>query len=332
MTSEDGILQFSIGAHPNPSSGYTLDDNARALLLTIFLDDSAYPYARSYTNYMYKAQKANGHWYNFCLKGNFASQFDSEDSIGRAILACSFGTACRWKDIQNDCYVMLIRSLPRALHFSSPRAIAYVLLGLCKAQLTFCPEKLQFELIKDMSYKLLLSYQRMHSTNWRWFETYLTYCNGIIPHALFAAFNINGDKKILHTAYESLNFLNDQLFAQGYLNIIGNNGWYHKDCKRAYFDQQPVDAASMVFACSEAYQTLAKNEYRELAEIAHCWYRGKNAHKLSLYDENSRGCYDALTKEGINLNQGAESLLSLLLSDMLIEKIAHEEKDIYLSI
>ena len=37
MTTEKGLLQFSRGEVPDPASGYTLDDNARALILTLLL-------------------------------------------------------------------------------------------------------------------------------------------------------------------------------------------------------------------------------------------------------------------------------------------------------
>ncbi|MEN6349994.1 MAG: glycosyltransferase, partial [Syntrophomonas sp.] len=141
----------------------------------------------------------------------------------------------------------------------------------------------------------------------------------ILPQAMFAAYAFSGDKKHLKIAHDSLNFLNSILFKEGYLNIIGNQGWYYRESKTSRFDQQPVDAASTIYANFDAYQIIGENEYLEMASLAHQWYRGRNINHLSLYNPQTGGCYDALTYQGVNRNQGAEAVLSLLLSDILME-------------
>jgi hypothetical protein len=317
MTDEIGMLQFSQESRPNPRSGYTLDDNARALMVSIYMGEDGYDYARLFLNYLDRSQMADGTWSNFLLDGQYSARFDSEDSIGRAIMACSCATRSSWPDLEAQASRIIMNNIKATLGFSSPRAIAYTLVGLCKAQLAG-PDKRQQEIVKQLADYLLGLYAGVRSRDWRWFEDSLTYSNAILPQALFSVYSFNGDKKCLQTAYESLVFLNDILFSQGYLNIIGNQGWYHRSGHPAGFDQQPVDAASMAFACWEAYHDLGNKEYLDLAELAHQWYRGKNIHGLSLFDTASGGCYDALTQEGVNLNQGAESVLSLLFTDLLL--------------
>jgi hypothetical protein len=93
------------------------------------------------------------------------------------------------------------------------------------------------------------------------------------------------------------------------------------------YDQQPVDACSMTLAYASAFRATGNNQYRPLAELAYDWYRGNNVNRVSLYDPASGGCCDALTPEGVNLNQGAESLLSLLLSQQAITRIALVPQD-----
>lgn len=317
MTDEAGMLQFSCLDNPNPRSGYTLDDNARALMVALHLEDS-YKYARCYCNYLNQAQQADGSWANFCLDGKYSSTFDSEDSIGRALLACSLAASGPWPDIAQDCKDMLLAKLPQVMSFRSPRAIAYVLTALCKNDLPQSNAK-RFNIISQLMNQLIALYQNCHGHAWFWFEDVLTYCNGILPQAMFAAYSVTADKKALRIAYDSLNFLNSILFRQGFLNIIGNQGWYHRNGKLSIFDQQPVDAASTVFANIEAYDTIGETEYLELAILAQQWYRGNNINAVSLYDPATGGCYDALTPEGHNLNQGAEAILSLLLTDILME-------------
>jgi len=319
MTDEIGILQFSIKDNPDPMSGYTLDDNARALIATLFMGEKGYPYACRFVDFMTKTQQDDGRWFNFFLNGKYFSTFDSEDSVGRAFLACSAGTISSWPDISNSCSKMINRVFPRISFFSSPRAIAYILVGLCKGKFS-CSEKELHKMVNRLSNFLINLYQIKRSKNWLWFEDYLTYCNAILPHALFCVYAFNNDKKALKIANESLNFLNDLLFSKGYLNIVGNQGWYHRNGTMPVFDQQPVDAASIALANWDAYHIIGKKEYLYLANLAHQWYRGKNIHGIWVYNETTGGCYDALTKDGINLNQGSEAVLSLLLSDLIVEQ------------
>jgi hypothetical protein len=317
MTDRNGVLQFSRLQQPDPGSGYTLDDNTRALIVALSREDG-YDLAGCYATYLYRSQRSDS-WANFQLNGQFSSSFDSEDSMGRAILACSLGTISHWPDIRKICIDMLVRNLPRTFDFTSPRAIAYTLLGLCKGEIPVFPEKLLY-MVSLLSNRLINLYQLKHDKSWFWFEDYFTYCNGILPQALFAVYSLNGDKKALKIGHDSLNFLNGILFRNSYLNIIGNQGWYIKGGAIPLFDQQPVDAASIYFACMEAYESIGNQDYMDLAKLAHAWYRGANIHSLSLYDAETGGCFDALTEEGVNLNQGAESTLSLILCDLHVEK------------
>jgi len=323
MTDSEGILQFAHHSLPDPQSGYTLDDNARALMVSVFSGHDDYSLSRPYINYMYKAQLNNGTWANLLLNGKYISAFDSEDSIGRALLACSIGMASHNPRISNICALMFKRSLPLATKFVYPRGIAYTLLAICK-----CPEKPTRETTLRLADALMNFYKHNRGHKWHWFEESMTYCNGIMPHALFAAYAITGNKKILKAAYESLSFLNSILFRDGYLNIIGNKGWYHKGKPVPLFDQQPVDAASIAFACWEAYKILGKNEFKDLALLASEWFKGKNILGVSLYDECSGGCFDALTPQGVNLNQGAESLLAFLLTEQLMEGLVYKETEL----
>jgi hypothetical protein len=142
---------------------------------------------------------------------------------------------------------------------------------------------------------------------------------------MFSFYTLSGNKQALKIGHDSLKFLNNVLFRKGYLNIIGNRGWYSRGGTIPVYDQQPVDAASIIFALTEAYQSVGVTEYLDLAVLAHSWYRGVNIHGLSLYDKKSGGCYDALTPKGVNLNQGAEAVISLLLSDSIIVSVTKQK-------
>lgn len=323
MTDSTGILQFSRLSDPDPSSGYTLDDNARALIVALHMENG-HNLALTYASWLCQAQRNDGTWSNLQVLGNDIRELDSEDSVGRALLACALGLSCPWHDVQSLCRAMFNRHLPRAMHFKSPRAVAYTLTALCKVNKPLSRDHLH--LIRHLSSFLINLYKRNHKKGWHWYENIIAYSNGILPQSLLNVYVRTGDKSALKTAHDSLNFLCDILFKAGYLNIIGNQGWCVRGRKAACFDQQPVDAASIAFACLEGYQSIGGQHYLDLARKAQRWYHGENIHGLSLYDEKTGGCYDALTAEGVNLNQGAESLLCYLLSEQHVAKFVYKEK------
>ncbi len=320
MTDKTGMLQFSQLHIPDPDSGHTLDDNARALMVAIFMEDG-HDLAMKYISFMASCQREDG-WSNLLLKGSYTSVMNSQDSVGRALLACSLASRCKWEDIRARGQEIFQNNLPQVVNFTSPRAIAYTLIALAKGDTIK-----EIPAMNTLAEYLLNLYKNKRSAGWYWLENYMTYCNGILPQAMISVYEINGKKRFLKAGLESLDFLNDILFRDGFLNIIGNQGWYQKGGAIPLFDQQPVDAASIAFACHKAYAITAKSEYLDLARKAHAWYFGANIHNLSLYDQESGGCYDALTETGLNLNQGAEAVLSLLLTDTLINSSAASSKE-----
>lgn len=326
MIDKTGILQFSILDEPDPQSGYTVDDNARALLVSLLMGEEGRNWANIFLDFMMGAQRQDGSWYNLYLDGIYYSWNDSDDCTGRAVLACCLAVNSNWPELARKAYYMLDKAWPLLRSLRSPRAMAYALTGLCMLNTGLPYERQRHELIDLLSNRLCRLYDLHHSHDWFWFEDYLTYCNGILPHSLFAAYQITGDKQILKVAYETLNFLNTILFRKGYLMIIGNEGWFHRGDSIPVFDQQPVDAASTALACCEAYKALGKNEYLELSQLAYSWYLGNNIHGLTLFNEKTGACHDALTATGINENQGSEALLSFMLSKLLIEKISVSEE------
>ena len=318
MTDETGMLQFSLMNKPNQRSGYTLDDNARALIVAL-LSDFDHDEVLKFTLFLLHAQQEDGSWSNFYRDNIYSSRFDSEDSIGRAIMACAVGTASKWNNIRQLCEQMLQNNINTVSSFNSPRAIAYSLVGLCKI-INHEKSNWQNSLIDELLSHLLALYDFYHGPRWYWFENYLTYCNGILPQAMLAVYNLTGNKKALKVGRDSLDFLCGILFRHGYLNIIGNQGWYQRGEKIPMFDQQPVDAASIVCALNEGYAAIGSREYLEMAQKGYLWYLGDNINALSMYDPQSGGCFDALTTEGVNGNQGAEAILSLLLTELTISQ------------
>jgi hypothetical protein len=323
MTDETGILQFSILDDPDPGSGYTVDDNARALLVALNIDDQnqkRIQLANIYIRFLQEAQQSDGRWRNLKTKRGFVPDIDSSDCQGRAFLACSLAASCDLEDVSAPAEEMLKNAFPVVRQIKDARSQAYALLGIVNCLSTWEDKPSCFlDIAHEFCANLIYLYNRSKGTGWYWFEDQITYCNGILPQAVFAYYSLTGDRRAHDTARDTLSFLCDHLFARGYLNVVGNRGWWQKGKQMPLYDQQPVDACSMVLACQEAYLATGAKQYLDLAYLAREWYQGNNINKLSLYNPETGGCYDALEPGGVNRNQGAEALLSWLYSSQILQ-------------
>ena len=113
---------------------------------------------------------------------------------------------------------------------------------------------------------------------------------------------------------ESLEWLCGVLEVDGRLSLIGNRGWYGRGGERAVYDQQAVDACALVSACVAAHRLTGEPRFRRWADLGAAWFQGRNTAGRPLIDEDSGGCHDGLLPNGVNANQGAESLLAWLLT------------------
>ncbi|MGC8990612.1 MAG: glycosyl transferase family 1, partial [Verrucomicrobiia bacterium] len=83
---------------------------------------------------------------------------------------------------------------------------------------------------------------------------------------------------------------------------------------KAAFDQQPIEARSMVSACIAAYRVTGDPAWLDEAHRAFDWFLGRNELGLPVYDTSTGGCRDGLHVDRVNQNQGAESTLAFLLA------------------
>ncbi|HPN96293.1 MAG TPA: glycosyltransferase, partial [Candidatus Moranbacteria bacterium] len=59
-------------------------------------------------------------------------------------------------------------------------------------------------------------------------------------------------------------------------------------------------------------------KYKERMYDAFGWFLGNNMLEQVVYDHTTGGCYDSVGEKEINLNQGAESMVSYLLARLAI--------------
>lgn len=330
MTDDTGVIQHATYSVPARSSGYCVDDNARALIVAlradrVSRDSEAKDLVTTYLSYLHCAQSDAGDFKNLMSYDRTLELGPaSEDCLGRAIWALGTTVALATDD---GCRLlareMLDRALPRAMELG-PRGTASTILGLASliaAEPSFAAAR---ESLSAMADKLVKRYEQEASDDWHWFEQTLTYDNATIPFALFKAFSVTGERASLRVARESLEFLENVCFEDGQLTLVGNAGWHRHGGQKPPADEQAVDAAAFVLAFRGAYLATGDHHHLRRMRESFAWFLGTNRLGTSLYDSATAGCRDGLGANQASQNQGAESTICFLLSLLEMFGLADE--------
>jgi glycosyltransferase involved in cell wall biosynthesis len=335
LTDDTGMLQHSIFTIPNYAEGYTTDDNARALIFAVQLDNGQYREHIQDSSFRYLAflqhafNPVKGRFRNFLgYDRRWKETAGSEDCHGRALWG--LGTVLgRSRDQGLRCAAgrLFEISLPAVLEFSSPRAWAYALLGIQEYLDSYPGDRDAQKIRSVLSTRLLEMYESIRSPGWKWFEDILAYGNARLPQAMLLVGSACEDDRMVSAALEALDWLLKTQRCETNLHFvpIGSQGFYRKGGEKARFDQQPLEAAGAVSACLQAYRVTGDSRWRREAWSAFNWFLGDNDLQLPLYDSVSGGCRDGLHPDRANENQGAESTLSFLMA--LLEMSSLPEPD-----
>lgn len=320
MTDDTGIIQHAAYSVPARSTGYCVDDNARALMVAVRADriqgdTHTRALVTRYLSYLHVSQRPDGSFANFMTYDRVLdSACASDDCTGRAIWALGV-TASMAAD--EGCRMLAREMLTRALpHIGNlgPRGSAQVVLGLVTV-LAAEPNAIEERRLLDgLVAKLLAAYRTNATDDWRWFESMLTYDNAILPLALFAAYSVTGERITLHEARASLEFLEEVCFHGDQLQLVGNTGWHCAGGEKARADEQAIDATALVLAFSCAYAVTLDRHYLRRMHEAFAWFLGSNRLGVPLYDFATGGCHDGIGVAHVNRNQGAESTVCFLLA------------------
>jgi glycosyltransferase involved in cell wall biosynthesis len=337
MTDATGIVEHAVFVVPNYPEGYSTDDNARALIVAILLEQlgagappGSADLASRYLAFLWLAFDQTSKRFRKCLsyERQWQEPQGSEDSHGRALWG--LGTVLgRSKDegLRGAAGRLFELAVPAAVEFKSPRACAFALLGLHEYLDSFPGDRAALNAADVLANRLLSSYQAHHSIGWEWFENNLSYSNARLPQALLrsGARGVNGEMEA--AGLQALDWLVSiqRSESNGHFVPIGSQGFYSKKTEKARFDQQPIEACAVVSACLQAYAVTGKHRWRKEAWSAFNWFLGDNDLQIALYDPNTGGCRDGLHPDRANENQGAESTLSFLMA--LLEMRRLEEAD-----
>ena len=284
LTNNFGVIQFANYTRPDIESGYTLDDNARALVAICMHNNLSKSKARmnlvkTYLNYIDHVYDSDGgKLFNYVNKHKFIDRENwSEDAHGRALWALGYLIAAKSvpADLKQRAINIFKKALDAGINIKSPRTVAFMIIGLYFYNKE-SPSQENIDKIRNLSDHLVSIYNDNKSNNWKWFEHYMTYSNSKLSEALIYSFLATKDRKYLDIAKQTLDFLISLTFENDIFSPIGQNGWHLREKQRAYFDQQPVDTASMVQTLILAGKIMEDKSYLDKSSTAFHWFLGKN--------------------------------------------------------
>ena len=317
ITDKVGLVEHCKYDQPDYIEGWCVDDNARALQICLRYEDIILKNTKSiYFSFLEMALRNNDFYDDLNQDLTWKEGFESGgEHCGRTLVA--LGETINFdQTLRNKAIKMFdqIYELVKNNQSYWTRVMAHTILGLRyyrKEEISFWADK------------LVEKFTNEKSKEWKWFDSEMTYDNGRVPMSLLAAYQLTKNMRYLETAIESLDFLTELTFnnKEEYFSFPGNKGWFTKSGNRAVFDQQPIEAGTMVEVYVLAYEITDNETYKKMALIAMDWYLGKNILGVDVIDEKTGGIYDGLEENKINQNQGAESVLSYLLAAKEIKKI-----------
>jgi glycosyltransferase involved in cell wall biosynthesis len=338
MTDHTGLLQHAVFSVPKYGEGYATDDNARALIVAVLMEElgiSAHSESANlvsrYLAFLWHAfNPATGRFRNFLsYERQWLEASGSEDSHGRSLwgLGTVLGRSTS-ADLRGAAGRLFESALPAILSFGSPRAMAFSALGLQEYLSGFPGDRAAMQTMDELSHRLLDIYISNSTQEWHWFEDILAYSNARMSQALIACAVRSSDKVMLAAGLESLDWLmsKQRCETKGHFVPIGSQGFHHKGGEKARFDQQPVESGATVSACLQAFRATTDTRWLKDAWSAFNWFLGDNDLQIVLYDSSTGGCRDGLHPDRVNENQGAESTLSFLMA--LLEMRLLEDADL----
>jgi len=356
LTDDVGIIQHTNLGVPARRYGYSTDDVGRALVALTQLIDSqkkAEEFRRLITTYMSfleHAQTDTGHFHNFMsYKREFLDEKGSEDTLGRAIYGLGHVVSCPYlsKNIRTLANTLISKSRQEIKNLGSPRAKAYTMCGLYE-MLRAGVDADEFESVfnsrrdtvksidslvdKDNFESIFIThadslvdlYEANHKEDWNWFEPTVTYSNAKLSESLLLAYNYTKDRTYRKIGLATLDFLTEIQWRGDFFDLVGNHGWYSYNGEIPLFDQQPIEAGYLTQAYISAYEIVHERKYLELAKYSFEYFLGRNRLRTVMYDYSTGGVFDGLGSDGMNCNQGAESVICFLMALSSLNKHTNE--------
>ncbi|MCR6659453.1 MAG: glycosyltransferase family 4 protein [Asticcacaulis sp.] len=320
MTDDCGIFQHGKYRLPDRQHGYCADDNARALSLvarhalvtppTAGQISLAYRYAafmnhawngESFRNFMsYSREWLDDGGYDDCNARSYESLVDVARSglpVDLRQWACDLGA----------------QIMPKVEGWTSLRSRAVMIKALVRAFGVFGDGQEIQVLVRYFARDLHQRYKQHARPGLEWFETDLAYDNARISEGLILGGAFLAEPDMIEAGLTAQKWLMKMQTRNGVFVPIPNSKFSKDGPDHPLYDQQPLEVLATIDATLSAWRITGDSQWRDEALRAFAWFHGENTAGLSLLDGEG-GCYDGLNPNGLNLNQGAESLLSYPMS------------------
>jgi len=327
LTDDTGIIQHARGCIANYKTGYCLDDNTRAMIVCVmahhrFDVKKYYPLIYRYLAYIMYMQNKDGSFKNYLTYGrNTIEEIGSDDAFGRSVWALGhlirFAPSDSFFQISKELFYLSVRNFEKLRY---ARGFANCILGLYHYIHRY-PDQEQFvKMLENLADRMIDSFNLHSHDNWDWFEPTITYDNGLLPAALYQAFELTENEKYFEIAEITRKFIESKCMTNGHLSLVGNGKWVKETAdNHGEYAQQPVDALAMLIMYESAWKVTGNHTFLDKLKLSFEWFFGNNDLNLPLYDEETKGCNDGLEQFGVNRNQGAESIVAYLMSWLIAQ-------------
>ena len=328
MTDNFGMFQFAKLTNPDPASGHTLDDNARALIAVTqyyekYKNASSLKLVNIYLEFLeYIFNNPGDHNYvnhdkTFNTERNTQEGLDDAGARGMYALAVVANSKSLPDSIKKRAAKIFRERFDLNKIVPFPRAVAFRIKALCE-WMEYNRDAEYKEVLEKHCQYLVKLYKQNCDPKWQWFEDVLAYSNGVIPEALLLAYKKTGNQKYFNISKDTLDFLVLHSFNKKCCVPVGQSGWFKRGEQKTLFDQQPEEVTALVLALKAMYEASGDAQYKKKMRYAFEWFLGNNMLGQVVYDHTTGGCYDGVGEKEINLNQGAESTVSYLLARLAV--------------
>ncbi|WP_433790791.1 glycosyltransferase [Actinoplanes sp. CA-252034] len=311
LTDDTGLFEHARHATVRREHGYCTDDNARGLVVTSREPDPSAEVLRlaeHYLAFLTHAQDSDGAFHNrLDFHRTWTDHPGFGDWWGRALWG--LGTAAgrspvRW--IRQEALLAFTRGA--SCRSADPRAMAFAALGAAELLRADPGNETAAKLLADTTIAIGTPDPDPH---WPWPQEKLTYANAALAEALIAAGDLLDDPPALAAGLRMLTWLLTIQLSDGHLSVLPSAGW-QRGGPRLRHDQQPIEVAALADACATAAAVTGDHIWPAGVRQSIAWFLGDNDVGQAMWDPATGGGYDGLTLHGPNLNQGAESTLSLI--------------------
>ncbi|MFT4074530.1 MAG: glycosyltransferase family 4 protein [Asticcacaulis sp.] len=321
MTDDCGIFQHGKYRMPDRQHGYCADDNARALSLVAKqsclgpLTDAQTQLAYRYASFMNHAWNNEDRFRNFMsYSRQWLDEGGSDDCCARSYEALvDVARSNLPADLRQWACDLGATALQKSGTWTSLRARAVMVKSLVRTFGVFGDGQEIQVMIRYISRHLHQSLKQHAKPGHNWFEPGLAYDNARISEGLIIGGAFLGEAEMVADGLAAQSWLMKKQTRQGVFVPIPNSRFSDDGPDHPLYDQQPLEVLATIDACLSAQKLTGDSQWREEALRTFAWFHGENTAGLSLIDGEG-GCFDGLNPGGLNLNQGAESILSYPLS------------------